>query len=118
MIEIDIISNKETKTKYHVVKGSYKLRSFAVTHLNSNLNCVCIGCYDDIISINGVEKPERTITTIWLSGIYHRDDGPAIEHNYDWTDYWRDDDEWWVNGIRLSPEKENILNAWYNSKNK
>ena len=45
----------------------------------------------------------------WNNGKLHRIDGPAIDDNgYK---------EWWINGKHLSPEKEAILNKWWNNKN-
>jgi hypothetical protein len=48
---------------------------------------------------------------VWyISGLIHRKDGPAIElpdgRNC-----------WYLNGCRLSPEKEKVLNKWWNNKN-
>ena len=36
----------------------------------------------------------------------HRLNGPAVE----WSDGRK---EWWINGIRLSHEKENVMNTWW-----
>lgn len=57
---------------------------------------------------------------------YHREDGPAIERLKGEERYWFAikyniksealEDEWWVNGFRLPPEKEAILNKWYINK--
>ena len=46
----------------------------------------------------------------FVNGKCHRTDGPAIE-------YADGDKEWYINGERLSPEKETILNKWWNNKN-
>jgi hypothetical protein len=48
--------------------------------------------------------------TWWVNDKLHRTDGPAVE----WTTGYK---EWWINGKRLSPEKEIILNKWWNNKN-
>ena len=68
----------------------------------------------------------------WINGRVHRIDGPAIEtdaynmwyvngkrHRTDGpTITWADGSKfWWINGIRLSPEKEAILNEWWDNKN-
>lgn len=42
----------------------------------------------------------------WINGKRHREDGPAIVCQ-------GLDDEWWIDGVRLSPEKESIMNVWY-----
>lgn len=47
--------------------------------------------------------------TWYINGKYHRMDGPAVD--------WLHSKEWWVDGKRLSPEKEVILNQWWNNKN-
>lgn len=46
-----------------------------------------------------------------VNGLTHRLDGPAFEWNNGIK-------EWWINGVRLSPEKEKLLNIWYSSNNK
>ena len=46
----------------------------------------------------------------WVNGEHHRTDGPAIE----WNDGTK---AWWVDGKRLSAEKEEILNQWWDKKN-
>lgn len=62
----------------------------------------------------------------------HAEDGPAVE-NFDGSQYWYVDDklhrldgpalicpvfgnEWWINGVRLSKEKENIMNIWWENR--
>lgn len=48
---------------------------------------------------------------IWMvNGKCHKLDGPAVD--YDGTK------EWWIDGKRMSPEKENIMNIWYENGNK
>ena len=48
---------------------------------------------------------------VWyINGKPHRDDGPAVE----WDE---EGNEWWINGVRLSPEKEAIMNSWWENKN-
>jgi hypothetical protein len=49
----------------------------------------------------------------WINGELHRINGPAIEIPYTKWQY----NEWWINGQRLSPEKETVLNRWWNNKN-
>ena len=46
----------------------------------------------------------------YFNGEPHRIDGPAV----DWVDGYK---EWWIDGERLSPEKETILNQWWDNKN-
>ena len=46
----------------------------------------------------------------YVDGQLHRDDGPAVE----WDE---EGNEWWINGVRLSPEKEAIMNMWWYDKN-
>ena len=46
----------------------------------------------------------------FINGKRHRADGPAIE-------YTSGNKSWYINGKRLSPEKEAILNKWWNNKN-
>ena len=46
----------------------------------------------------------------WVHGKLHRVDGPAIEA----TDGF--DNQWWIDDNRLSPEKETILNKWWENK--
>ena len=45
----------------------------------------------------------------YFNGLSHRTDGPALD--------WKDKKVWYINGIRLSQEKEAILNQWWNNKN-
>jgi hypothetical protein len=45
----------------------------------------------------------------YIKGMLHRTDGPAVES--------RGTRGWFINGERLSPEKEAILNKWWNKKN-
>ena len=52
----------------------------------------------------------RTIRHYNRSGCLHREDGPAIIH-------WYGKFEWYINGKRLSAEKEKVLNIWYKNKN-
>ena len=45
-----------------------------------------------------------------VNALLHRTDGPAVE--------WKNGDkEWWINGFRLSAEKESVLNQWWDNKN-
>ena len=69
----------------------------------------------------------------FINGLRHRIDGPAVEHSNGDKEWFingkrhREDGpavetplgtkEWWINGDRLSPEKEAILNEWWNKKN-
>ena len=46
----------------------------------------------------------------YIKGMLHRTDGPAVE----WTNGYK---QWWINGKRLFPEKEAILNQWWDNKN-
>jgi hypothetical protein len=46
-----------------------------------------------------------------LNGEIHRENAPAVE----W--YNGKNNQWWVHGKRLSPEKEAILNKWWDNKN-
>ena len=46
----------------------------------------------------------------WINGNRHREDGPAVE----WCNGGK---EWWIYGKRISPEKETILNKWWENKN-
>ena len=61
------------------------------------------------------------------TNIIHREDGPAVERLKGEEKYhfineknlkYKDilPDEWWLNVIRFSPEKEAILNKWYANK--
>ena len=49
--------------------------------------------------------------TWYIKGKRHRLDGPAVVWNCSHPN------EWWVDGVRLSPEKEMVLNKWWNNKN-
>ena len=46
----------------------------------------------------------------WVNNKLHKTDGPAIEYLNGYK-------EWWIDGKRLSPEKEMILNKWWDNKN-
>ena len=56
-----------------------------------------------------IELPDGT-KQWWLDGELHRTDGPALE-------YPNGNRLWIINGKRLSPEKEAILNQWWDNKN-
>lgn len=72
-------------------------------------------------------------TKFWyINGQIHRGDGPAVEyangykawyvngktHRIDGTAVeWGNRKEWWINGDRLSKQKEAILNQWWDKKN-
>ena len=69
----------------------------------------------------------------WINGNVHRENGPAIEYssgNKIWylngkihreggpaIEYTHGNKEWWINGVQLSPEKEKIMNLWWENKN-
>ena len=71
----------------------------------------------------------------WVNDLLHREDGPAVErgdglvmwylngkpHRIEgpavYSIYGSIKREWWVDGERLSPEKEIVLNKWWNNKN-
>ena len=44
------------------------------------------------------------------NAILHRKDGPAVKYS-------NGNKEWYINGERLSREKEMILNKWWDNKN-
>lgn len=58
------------------------------------------------------EAWDTALTHYYKNGEHHRLDGPAIICNK--CPY----KAWYVNGIRLSENKEDILNAWWNKNNK
>lgn len=75
---------------------------------------------------------EVMITKWCIDGELHRTDGPAIEYSDGYKCWYFNDKKhrvdgpaeefnnhklWWINGERLSPEKEIILNKWWENKN-
>ena len=73
------------------------------------------------------------LTLLYVNGILHREDGPAV-HKINGTKFWlfngkyhrlggpaielaSGHKQWWINGVRLSPEKEAIMNMWWYDKN-
>lgn len=79
--------------------------------------------------LEGPAKELNSYKCWYVNGICHRLDGPAVE--YRWGDKeWHvngklhrldgpaiemidGDTEWWIDGKRLSPEKETVMNIWY-----
>lgn len=65
----------------------------------------------------------------WVNGLRHRKDGPAVEYLNGDYEYWQQGIphrldgpamlyypqciQWFICGERLSPEKEHLLNIWY-----
>ena len=57
-----------------------------------------------------VKSKERKLAYFdYPISVIHRTDGPAIEEMGGYK-------EWWINGEQLSPEKEAILNEWWDNK--
>ena len=54
-------------------------------------------------------------TEWWVNNKRHRTDGPAVIWIGDFNFIYPN--EWWVNGVRLSEEKEEVLNKWWDNKN-
>jgi hypothetical protein len=52
------------------------------------------------------------------NGILHNTTGPAVIYSLRYKQESNLDiqDEWWIEGIRQSPEKEKLLNIWLNNK--
>lgn len=69
----------------------------------------------------------------WVHDYRHREDGPAIEGldgHKEWIVWGQlhrldgpavvsstGDKNWWINGIQLFPEKEAVMNMWWENKN-
>lgn len=126
----DIAENKTTETIASFKIGSIKIHTEFVS------GAISFGEIYDDITINGVRPNIKRIkfdSAIYLTGILHREDGPAwMEGDRQIKQWWVDDrlhrldgpaveylggeNEWWINGIHLSPEKERALNIWYENK--
>jgi hypothetical protein len=124
----DIAENKTTETIAYFKIGSIQIHTAFVSR------AITFGEIGDDITINGLKpniKPAKFESTIYLTGILHREDGPAWieELNKQWwvddrphringpaIEYLGGENEWWINGVHLSPEKERALNIWHENK--
>lgn len=135
--DIDIIFNKTTQTIFHFKKPvkiitnleiwkkiesdiyeSWHLIAYSnnILYLNScRLNTNAGYSYHALgVAHNNNGPFKESLTSGYkeyrLNGVLHRLDGPAIDT--------RDGNYWYVNGIELSPEKQKMLNTWYENRSK
>ena len=110
-MEYDIkFDNNEHGTKRYYKKGTYILHREdgpAIEWWDGSKSWYINGF---LHRTNGPAVKCKNGSEAWyINGFLHRTNGPAIDDNgYK---------EWWINGKHLSPEKEAILNKWWDNKN-
>lgn len=100
--------------------------------ITSSIGFKCVGYYVDVNQVDEIKSENIILPSnlgtlhrldgpaviwedgdkeYWVNGKLHRLDGPAMElHSLDTF-------LWFVNGIRIRDEKENLLRFWWNYKN-
>lgn len=92
-----------------------------------------IGTYPDLITLNGkeIKWDSSSKNNLYASGLLHKEDGPAYIDKF--IEVWYIDDKhhrdngpavcrsngelaWWKHGVRLSVDKERLLNIWYKNQ--
>lgn len=126
-IKLDIVENVTRRQIY------YFKSTVLISNINNFEKCFVIGYIDDTLKLNGgkLKFPLLDDDQVYASGILHREDGPAFISDYakSWrynnmlhrldgpaVEYSNGFKEWFVQGNRLSDEKQILLNTWYENR--
>lgn len=81
----------------------YRVRGFEPSYV---VNPIVNPAIDYIANFPIYGWYSKSYETWTISGKYHNVNSPAVVDPYG-------NHEWWSNGVHLSPEKEKLLNIWY-----